>query len=136
MAEKKIGKNTYSVTPLLASEALKLMGKIVKLVGPGLTDLTDAFKKGENESDKAAIAAIQKIIGQMDWDDSVDLMIDLCERAEIKRSEGYQTVIFDNDFTDNKDEMLGLMWFVLEENFRDFFPAVKAISKRVNKTAA
>lgn len=140
MAEKKIGKQTYKTEPMLATEAIRLQARLLKVVGPALDKLPTVFggrqKGDEVVSNAAAIAAFTDIFTRSDPDDIMELVKDVCEVAMVKRPSGaYDPVSFDGDFTGNLGEIIPVAVFVLQEQFGDFFGAALASGKVVPKGA-
>jgi hypothetical protein len=140
MAEKKIGEKTFKVEPMLATQAIRLQARLLKVVGPALDKLPTIFagrKKGdEAASNGAAIAAFTDIFTRADPDAIMELIKDVCEVAMVKRPSGaYDPVSFDGDFTGNLGEIIPVAVFVLQEQFGDFFTAALANGKAASKGA-
>lgn len=140
MAERKIGQKTFKVEPLLATEAIKLQARLLKVIGPALDKLPSilgGWKKGdEAASNAAAIAAFTDIFTSSDPDEIMALVRDICEVAMVKRPSGaYDPVSFDGDFTGNLGDIIPVAVFVLQEQFGDFFGAALASGKAAPKGA-
>lgn len=140
MSERKIGGKTFKVEPLLATEAIKLQARLLKVVGPALDKLPAVLGgrvKGDGvASNAAAIAAFTDIFARADPDEIMELVRDVCEVAMVKRPSGaYDPVSFDGDFTGNLGEIIPVAVFVLQEQFGDFFGAALANGKAVPKGA-
>lgn len=140
MAEKKIGNKVFKTEPLLATEAIKLQARLLKVVGPALDKLPAIFggRRAGDEvtSNAAAIAAFTDIFARADPDEIMELVKDVCEVAMVKRPSGaYDPVSFDGDFTGNLGEIVPVAVFVLQEQFGDFFGAALASGRAVPKGA-
>ena len=140
MAEKKIGNKVFKTEPLLATEAIKLQARLLKVLGPALDKLPAILggraKGDEATSNAAAIAAFTDIFARADPDEIMALVRDVCEVAMVKRPSGaYDPVSFDGDFTGNLGEIVPVAIFVLQEQFGDFFGAALASGRAAPKGA-
>ncbi len=73
-------------------------------------------------ADVAALAAISDILSRVTSQEISALAARIVAIASIKRPSGdYESCDLDGDFTDKKKNIIPLMKFVLEEQFRDFF---------------
>lgn len=138
MAEKKIGGKEYKVEPLLATEAIRLQARLLKVVGPALDKLPAIFgnrTKGDAAaSNAAAISAFTEIFAKANPDEIAGLVKDICETAMVKRPSGaYDPVEFDVEFRGKLGDIIPVAVFVLQEQFGDFFSAALASGNR--KTA-
>lgn len=145
MAEKKIKGVTYKVDAVLATEALKLQVRVMKLIG-GAVERLPAVLRGvgktagadaKAESDAAAIAALADIVSKLDPDDTVTLLTDIVSFASIKRPSGvWERVDIDGDFQgEQRSSLFPLVGFVLKEVIGDFFSEILA-NGNLNKTVA
>lgn len=130
MAEKKINGRTFRTEPLLATEALILQARLIKLVGPALGQLGAIFAgRGEQASEEAkaqsnfaALGALASIFAQAQPQEVASLVKDLIEATQIKRASGaYDQADFDGDFTGHQSDIIPVVLFVLREQFGDFF---------------
>lgn len=144
MAEKKIGDNTYRVDPLLATKALLLQARVMRVVGPALSKFGEVMqgvgpKKTEEEKAKgnaAAIEAFASIFAQSRPEELAELIKDLCQVARIRRPSGvYDPVDFDGDMSDKQRDIIPLAVFVLREQFGDFFSGLPGLGSLVNQQA-
>lgn len=140
MAEKKIGSKTFKVEPMLATEAIKLQARLLKVIGPALDKLPAILggraKGDEVTSNGAAVAAFTDIFTRADPDELMELVRDVCEVAMVKRPSGaYDPISFDGDFTGNLKEIIPVAVFVLQEQFGDFFGDALASGKAAPKGA-
>jgi hypothetical protein len=132
MAEQKIGSKTYAVTPLLATQAIKLQVRLLKAIGPAVDKLPailkgagkDASPEDKLQSDAAAVAALMSIFQVADPDEFATLVQDVARLATVKRPSGtWDEVDIDAEFTGHLDEALPVLIFVLREQFGSFFSA-------------
>lgn len=143
MAEKKINGQTYKVDPLLATEAILLQARLLKVVGPAVDRLPEVLSAaaGGDETEKAranatAISAFMDIFQRADPREIVGLVKDVVEIAMVMPPSGqYRKVDLDGDFTGNLSAMAQVAVFVLQEQFRDFFSGVLANGSLGNRVA-
>lgn len=137
MAEKRIGGRTFRVGTVLATDAIKLQVRLMKLVG-GAVDrlpviLAGMGKKGVDNpeakalSDAAAIAALADIFNKADPDEVARLIGDIVAMAQLNNPSGaWETVNIDQDFTHHQRDLFLVAVFVLREVLGDFFGGVLA----------
>ncbi|MGV1985584.1 phage tail assembly chaperone [Agrobacterium sp. 22-221-1] len=129
MADRKIDGIEYHVDPLPAVESIELYADILRLLGPAANRLPaiilslQADSEGQQMmADVAALAAISDILSRVTSQEISALAARIVAIASIKRPSGdYESCDLDGDFTDKKKNIIPLMKFVLEEQFRDFF---------------
>lgn len=136
MSEKKIGGNEYSIRPMPAKRAIVLFAKVSKVLGPALPKLIEAMglsgSESENESNAAAISALNEMLVNIEPESFADLIEEIIELAQIMEpNKSYRDVIFDQDFTGNLSDSIPVMAFVLREQFGDFFTGLLATGKAV-----
>lgn len=124
-AERTIGNATFKAAKLPPRDAQRLLLRMGKIVGPGLTRLVTALKKeDEAERDAVAVEVIAEMIAKADVDEADDLLVYLCTKAMIKEDNlPYVDVVFDHHFQNDLMQAWQVAYFVLEVNFRDFFGA-------------
>lgn len=135
MGEKKLSDgSTFQVEPMLATQAIILQARLLKIVGGAVDRLPvvmagygdKASPEAKNASNAAAIAAISDIFTQADPNEVAAIIRDLCESGRIKPGTGnFRKVDFDGDFTDRKKDILPVVIFVLREQFGDFFSELR-----------
>ena len=135
MSEKQVNGQTYRSQPMLATRATVLFAKIGKLLGPGLSDLIEAFasrppkdgvskKKHEEmsaKSNKAAIEAVMKLLADLEPEVAAELMKEILSTSEIMEEGQYIKINVDHHFTGRLGDLVPVMSFVLQEQFGDFF---------------
>lgn len=135
MAEKKIGGRTYQVGHVLATDAIRLQARLLKIIGGGVERLPaivagmgkGATPEAKEKSNAAAIAALTDIFAKCDPDEVAQLISDIVAFAALKRPSGsYEAVDLDGDFTENKKDILPVCGFVLKEVLGDFFAGALA----------
>lgn len=143
MAEKKINGRVFKTEPMLATQAMVLQARLLKVLGPGLSRLGEIFQGvGRDKSDEdkarsnaAALAAFAEIFAQSKPEEVAHLVKDVAEIALIKRPSGeYHPVDFDGDMTGAQKDIIPLVVFVLREQFGDFFtglPGLGSLGSRV-----
>lgn len=130
MADRKIDGIEYHVDPLTAPEAIELYSDILRFLGPAASRLPAIILSLEAESegqammaDVAALAAISDILARVSSQDVSALVSRIVGVASIKRPSGdYSECDLAGDFTGKLGNVIPLIKFVLEEQFRDFFP--------------
>lgn len=136
MAEKKLANGTVvKVGPMLATEALLLKMRLLKVIGAGVDQLPVILAgAGPGKSDKAkeasnaaAIAAFTEIFTKGDPATMVALVEDIVGKATILRPSGaYEQADLDGDFSGNLGAAFEVVVFVLKETFGDFFSGALA----------
>lgn len=132
MAEKKIGGRTFRVGHVLATDAIKLQVRLLKVIGGGVdrlpTILAGMGEKGKADpeakaaSDAAAVAALADIFSKADADGVARLISDILSMAQLNNPSGaWEEVNIDQDFTQNKRDLFPVAAFVLQEVLGDFF---------------
>lgn len=136
MAEKKINGRTFKTQPMLASRALVLQARIIKLVGPGLGDIKGimaAFGEDKTEEQKQqgaalAIKAISDIFSAGDPEQMVSLVSEILREGMILRPSGsYDPIDLDGDFITNQGDVFSVLFFILMEQFAGFFTGLQGI---------
>ncbi len=129
MADRKIDGIEYHVDPLPAVESIELYADILRFLGPAANRLPAIIMSLQAESegqqfmaDVAALAAISDILSRVSSQEVSGLASRIVSIASIKRPSGeYSSCDLDGDFTGKIGDVVPLMKFVLEEQFRDFF---------------
>lgn len=130
MAEKKIGGRVFQVGHVLATDAVRLQARLLKLIGGGVERLPtilrgvgkDADPALKEASNAAAVAALTDIFGKSDPDEVTRLIADIVAFATVKQASGsWGQVDMDQDFTEHKADLFPVVIFVLKEVLGDFF---------------
>lgn len=150
MAEKKIGGRTFRVGHVLATDAIKLQVRLLKIIGGGVDRLPVILagmgKKGEADpaaksaSDAAAVAALGDIFSKSDPDAVTKLISDIVSMSQLNTTSGaWENADIDQDFTQNKGDLFPVVLFVLQEVLGDFFSGALAsgsLKKLLDKAGA
>jgi Phage tail assembly chaperone protein, TAC len=135
MAEKRINGREYRVEPMLATRALILQAKLVRVAGPLVSRLgdilqghgTDSTEEQKARSNMAAVAAFSAIFAEIDPIDFAEIIKEIVETAQIKRPTGYGKVDMDGDLTGHSADIIPLCVFVLREQYGDFFTGLAEV---------
>ena len=139
MAEKKINGETYKVAPMLATEAIVLQARLMRVLGPAAAKLPAIIasrKEGVGDEEKAradqeAIAAITGIFAGSEPREIAGLIKDIVETAMVRRPSGvYEQIDMDNDFTGRLGDLIPVVTFALKEQFGDFFSGAVASGRQ------
>lgn len=134
MAERKISGREFQVGQVLATDAVLLQARLMKVIGAGVERLPTILKgSGESASDEdkqasraAAVAAFTDIFSNGDPAEMTGLIRDVVQLATVKRQSGaFEQVDMDLDFTDDKGALFPVVIFVLQEVLGDFFTGLQ-----------
>ena len=144
MAERKINGRDYQVGAVLATDAVLLQARLMKVIGAGVERLPDILKgAGSNASDAdkeksraAAVAAFTDIFANGDPQEMVNLVRDVVQIATVKRgnSTNYEQVDMDLDFSSKSGDpgsLYPVAVFVLQEVLGDFFTGLRVSGNQV-----
>ena len=117
--ERQIGDHMWTVGQFTASIGLRLWTRLIKLVGPSLGTAAAAFGEGlDTEFDASILGkAVEELTKKLDENDVLDLVQRLLSQTQIDN----RKVNFDLDFAGNYMELLKVLLFVLEVNYKSFF---------------
>ena len=141
MGERKIGDRVFKAGDVLATDAIKLQIRLMKLIGPALENLPSIFAgkaqgasaEAQAKADQSAIAAIAGIFEKADPDAVVELVQDICALAMVSSDSGrsYNPIEFDHEFSGaNMRHMIPAVLFILQETLGDFFTGALASGSR------
>lgn len=142
MAEKKFSGRTFKTEPMLASRALVLQARIIKLIGPGVVNFKEimaSFGSEANEEKKAegtafAIKALTDIFSAAEPEAMVGLLKDILQEGMILRPSGsYDPVDLDGDFINHQGDIFPVVAFILLEQFSSFFTGLRGIGNLKSK---
>lgn len=146
MAEKKLSDGAvFRVEPMLATQAIILQARLLKLVGTAVDRIPvimAGYGKAKKTDDKplsaadltavqasnaAAISAIADIFAKAQPEEVADIIATLCSSGtiKVKGSNSYDPVDFDAHFTDRQKDVFPVVLFVLRETFGDFFTGLR-----------
>jgi hypothetical protein len=137
MSEKKIGTRFFKAGDVLATDAIKLQIRLMKIVGPALETLPAVFAgraagataEEQRASDTAAIKAISSIFDKADPDAMIALIEEVLGLGMISMDgKGhYDAIVLDQEFSgSNAKDLIPVIIFILQETLGDFFTGVLA----------
>jgi len=112
---RDIGGCTYTVTPMPTFEGLRLMQRLVKIVGPAAGAVA---KPGDGIS--AIAAAIGELAGRIEGDDLVEVVKALAKHSQVTDESGKTKALVnvaDLHFQGRYDDLFAWVAFALEVNF-------------------
>lgn len=157
MTEKKFGDRTFKVEKILATKALLLQARILKMAGPAVKHIPTLFAAireaqadqaqinlpgvgepgmprltvGMLKTGSAAVESFMQIFADSNPADVAALIKDVVEIAEIQQDSGqYTGVDLDREFDGADPLIIEIAVFVLQEQFSDFFTALLASGSR------
>lgn len=124
MAEKTISGQTYRTDKLPATEAVRLLARISKLLGPALGELEGAIRAGDDTSrSTAGLRALSSMLEHADVDEVVNMVTDVVGCVSVKVNGRYEPCVLDHHFDGDLVSAFKVVGWVLEVNYRDFFGA-------------
>jgi hypothetical protein len=147
MAEKVIGDRTFQAGTALATDAIRLQIRLMKLIGPALEKLPAVFagraagaSPAEMEkANQAAIGAIASMFEKADPDEVVSLAKEICKMGMVSgnKGQGYDEIAFDHEFSGpGAKNMFPALIFILQETLGDFFSGALASGSQALKGRA
>jgi|SRR5579884_1101797 len=128
--QKRVGDTTYTIQQFTATRANRMLVRLVKQLGPFLTEVMtlDPKKKDDPEQVKKLAHAIQSLAQNLTEDEFDSLCKDLLEATFV----GTQQVIADFDlrFQGKLFEMYKLLAQVVMVNYSDFLAGLAAAKPR------
>lgn len=136
MAEKKVGNRFFKAGDVLATDAIKLQIRLMKLIGPALDKLPSVFagravgasEEAQGASNAAAIQAITGIFERADPDAMVELLEDILALGKISYTgKGeWDDIILDQEFSGPQaKDLIPAVLFILQETLGDFFTGLR-----------
>lgn len=128
--DKLIGENTYTVTQFPATKSLKMLHRVGKYISAPLSKLAGNYKQGEKIIDQEIATdtigkAVQSFFEACDehtFETTVKELLTSTTRNN-------KAINFDIDFCGNIGELLKVLAFVLEVNYKDFFSGIAGLRK-------
>ena len=134
MAEEIIAGREFRCEKLPASEALKLLGRVLKVAGPAIGAVQGALASGsEADRDATLVKALGDLAAGADMDSAVRLVVDLSSLSAVRVNGAFEPVVFDHHFAANLLDAFKVAAFVLRVQFGDFFAAGMAAASRATK---
>jgi hypothetical protein len=123
--EKVIGEFAYTVQQLPATRSLKLLHRLGKVAGMGLTQLASSGFEEITKADAGpVIAAVAAILRDTEPDETVGIIKELLVSSYAVGRDGkvdLGTPAFDNHFQGHLGDLFQVVAFALEVNYADFF---------------
>ncbi len=123
--ERKIGAHLFRAEPLEAKQALALLLRTVRIVGPGLAHLDRMLSTEEDERDAAALAAFGAITLATDEAELASFIVQTVEAAQMRVNGAYDDILFDIHLNGDLVLAFKVFAFVLETNFGGLFEAAR-----------
>ena len=121
---------------MLATKALVLQGRLFKTFGPAVSKFGELLKnRGDDVTDeqrdgaqKAALGALGEVLTRLDPHEYASLVGDIIALAQIQRGNGqYMSADLDGDFTENPEDILPVVLYVLKVQFGGFFKGLPGL---------
>lgn len=115
--QRIIGETVYETTTFTTSGGIRLVRSLIKVAGPSMALMFE----GDSEysiSDEGPITKAVKLLAEnIDKEDIIVLLKALLANT----TRDGVPINFDMDFSGNYEEMLAVLFFVIQENFSGFF---------------
>ncbi len=118
--DEEINGSVYTVTQMTARRALKMQARLIKLLGPSISQIFVSANDTSSNADNAIPKAISLLSDQLDEKTFEQLVLDLMQGV---RKDGHELrpEIIDMEFAGNLNTLFLVLKFILEVNFSDFF---------------
>jgi hypothetical protein len=128
--DKIIGENTYTVTQFGATKSLKMLHRVGKFIADPLSKLAGEIKPGAGIADQnittetlgKAVQAFFVSCNENEFESTVKELITSTTRNN-------KPINFEIDFSGQIGELLKVLAFVLEVNYKDFFSGIGGLQK-------
>lgn len=114
MAEKKINGRTVRYDRLPADEGLKMLLRVLKVLGPASGLIEAIAAEDDSQRDLLAMSAIASFVGQMDNDAVFTLIMDMVRHCHIDGDQAVPGIM-------DLQELLSVAMFALQAEFGSFF---------------
>lgn len=144
MAEQKINNREFSVNDVLATDAIMLQARLMRIIGPAVETLPSMLATAStatdgdlsNEAKAALITAVASVFEKNDPETVQKLIVDIVSMASVKRQSGeVAPVIIDLDFAGDAGSIYPVMFFVLKTVLADFFTGALEAGKQMKLKA-
>lgn len=143
MAEKKFGNRTFRVKQPLATQAIVMQGRLLRLIGPASHKLPELFDPA-NRNGPADQTVALKIVGVLlevfsrsEPEATAALIGDIIAMSEVKGASGkYDQADIDTEFSSDPGELYAVVAWILREVFGPFFSGLTANGSLKNVVAA
>jgi hypothetical protein len=128
--EKIINNNSYTVTQFPATKSLKMLHRVGKFISAPLSALAKDVQtsKGimdQNISTETLGKAVQAFFESCDENTFEQTVKELLTST----TKNGKQLVFDIDFCGNMGELMKLLAFILEVNYKDFFSGIGGLKK-------
>jgi len=128
--DKLIGENTYTVTQFAATKSLKMLHRVGKYISAPLSKLASEIKPGSTVMNSEITTetlgkAVQAFFESCDENTFEQTVKDLLTST----TRNGKPINFDLDFCGSIGELLKVLAFVLEVNYKDFFSGIGGLKK-------
>lgn len=114
MAEKKINDRTVRYDRLPADEGLKMLLRVLKVLGPAKGIIEAIASEDPAQSDMLAMSAIASFTNEMDSDAVFSLIMDMVKHCHIDGDQAVPGIM-------DLKELLSVAMFALQTEFGHFF---------------
>ncbi|WP_406858490.1 phage tail assembly chaperone [Alsobacter sp. KACC 23698] len=114
MAEKKIANRTYRYDRMPADQGLRMLLRLLKVLGPARGIIEAIAESDEAERDAKAMSAIGDFIGEMDSDAVYSIVMDMVKQVRVDGELAVPGVM-------DLQELLQVAMFALQTEFGSFF---------------
>jgi len=118
--EKKIDDRAVMVTQFPGRRALFFKTRLLKLVGPSVTQLFTGKGLDASLDFSTMSKALDKLSENLKEDEYVKFVLDLLQCTRLDGQE-ITDMVFDSEFAGNLLLMYKILWFTLEVNYGSFF---------------
>jgi hypothetical protein len=128
--DKIIGDNSYTVTQFGATKSLKMLHRVGKFIAEPLSKLAGEIKPGASIADQNITTetlgkAVQCFFTSCDENTFEVTVKDLLTST----TRNNKPINFDIDFCGKIGELLKVLAFILEVNYKDFFSGIGGLQK-------
>lgn len=128
--EKIIGENTYTVTQFPATKSLKMLHRVGKYISAPLAKLAGDIKPNASimnseVTTEALGGAVQAFFDSCDENTFEQTVKDLLTST----TRNGKAINFDLDFCGSIGELMKVLAFILEVNYKDFFSGIGGLKK-------
>lgn len=129
MAEKKINDRTVRYDRLPADQGLKMLLRVLKVLGPAKGIIEAIASEDEAQSDMLAMSAIAAFTAEMNSDEVYGLIIDMVKHCHVDGTPAVPGIM-------DLKELLAVAMFALQTEFGSFFDdGAGSVLQRMSRAA-
>ncbi|WP_136625138.1 phage tail assembly chaperone [Aureimonas flava] len=143
MAEKKFGNRLFKVDQPLATQAIVMQGRLLRLIGPASDKLPALFDPANRKGPADQTAALRimgvlvEVFGHTEPEATAALLGDIVKMAQVKGANGrYEQADIDTEFSSDPGELYAVVAWILRETLGPFFSGLVANGSLKNVVAA